>query len=140
MNELSDLNLDKLDLTTVPKNTDLQKLNKILNDNNFNDLTENIPNVKYTLFEASTLLNLDLLIIDSSIIPEYICCNPNITSSKLIKINLATTIQEKLLNQQLFYKARSLDGNLVFITQPYPFDKKTGKDIYSKLIKTNKLF
>ena len=140
MNELSDLNFDKLDLTTVPKNTDLGKLNKILNDNNFNDLTENIANVKYTLFEASTLLNLDLLIIDSSIIPEYVCCNPNITSSKLIKSDLSTTIQEKLLNQQLFYKARSLDGNLVFITQPYPYDKKTGKDIYSKLIKTNKLF
>ena len=140
MNQLSELNFDKLDLTTVPKNTDLNELNKIINNNNFNKMTEQIPSVKYTLFEASTLLNLDSLVTDSSIIPDYVCCNPNITSSKLITIDLTESIQEKILNQQLFYKATSLDGNLVLITQPYPYDKKTGKDIYNKLSTTNKLF
>ena len=138
MNELNGLNFDKLNLTTIPKTVNLKKLKRFINNNNFNKITETLD-VKYTALEASTILNLDSLISDSRIIPEYICCNPNITSSKLITIDFEL-IQEQLLNQHLFYKAKALDNNLVLITQPYPYDRKTGKDIYNKLTRIQKLF
>ena len=98
---LKDSNLDKLELSNVSKNIDLSQINDTLKNINFNTITNELKKVKYFLHEAESLTNLDNLLTDPNLIPEYICCNSSITSSKLITMDLYLS-QIKILNQKRF--------------------------------------
>jgi len=143
--EVLDFSLDnlnnesKIDLTKIPNTLDLEKLHNQLTNINFSDLTKRIKNVKYTVNEIETLNNLDTLIIDESVIPNYICCNPSITGSKLLTIDFFK-VEEKILSQDNFYYTNGLDSSLILITKPYPFNRQMGKKIYDSLDKVNALF
>jgi hypothetical protein len=136
---LKDSNLDKLELSNVSKNIDLSQINDTLKNINFNTITNELKKVKYFLHEAESLTNLDNLLTDPNLIPEYICCNSSITSSKLITMDLYLS-QIKILNQKRFYYTSTVDGSLALITQPYPYNVTVGKAIYERLNKVNEMF
>jgi len=135
----SGIDVEKLDLSNIPISLDLNLLKERLEYLNFNDVIKDFPNIEYSLMEANSLTNLDNLLTDPNLIPEYICCNPSITSSKLITMDLYP-VQLKILNQKRFYYTTTVDGSLALITQPYPYNITVGKEILEKLTKVNKIF
>jgi len=136
---LSVFDNSKIDINNIPKNYNLKYLREYLNQINFNKLVKDIPNVKYTMNELSSLLYLDNLIVDSIIIPDYICCNSHITSTQFINSDLYD-LQLKVLNQHKFYCTQSLDQSTTYITQPYPYNSLIGNSILKKLGKTIQLY
>ena len=136
---LSVFDISKIDVNNIPKNYNLKYIREYLNQINFNNLVKDIPNVKYTINELSSLLYLDHLIVDSIIIPDYVCCNPNITSTQFINTDLYD-LQLKVLNQHKFYCTKSLDQSPTYITQPYPYNSLIGNSILKKLGKTLQLY
>lgn len=129
----------KIDLNNIPKNYNLKYVREYLNQINFNKLVKDIPNVKYTMNELSSFLYLDHLIVDSTIVPEYICCNYRTTTTQLINTDLYD-LQLKVLNQNKFYCTKSLDQSPTYITQPYPYNSLIGNTIFKKLGKTLQLY
>jgi hypothetical protein len=135
----SNINLDKLDLSKIPNDFNLKFVKDYLNSINFNLLVNPINNVKYTIKEATSLIYLDYLIADSTIIPTYICCSPASISIQYINIDLQE-LETKLLNQDKFYCTQALDNSVTYITQPYPYNQVGGNYIYNALMDTLKLF
>jgi len=136
---LPGINLDKLDLSNIPKDLDLNYVKDYLTTINFNNVIKSINNVKYTIKEASSLLYLDYLVIDPTLIPSYICCSPTSNYNQYVVIDLEE-LQTKILNQNKFYCTTSLDGSITYITQPYPYNENMGNHIYNNLLNTLKLF
>jgi len=136
---LPGINLDKLDLSDIQNNFDFSYIKDYLNKINFNNLVESINNIKYTIKEASSIIGLDYLIVEPSIIPTYICCSPESVSIDYINTNLKD-LESKILNQNKFYCTQSLDKSITYITQPYPYNQIMGNKIYNSLTSTLKLF
>jgi hypothetical protein len=135
----SKIDLDKLDLSKIPNDFNLKFVKDYLNSINFNLLVNPIKNVKYTIKEATSLIYLDYLLIDPTIIPTYICCSPVSISIQYINIDLQE-LETKLLNQDKFYCTESLNKSVTYITQPYPYNQVAGNYIYNSLMDTLKLF
>jgi len=133
---LKDININKIDVNTIPKSVDLNDFKNKLESTNFNFVTKDIKNVKYSYADIDTLLNLNSLIVDISIIPDYMCCKPTI--GQLINMDFSQ-IEKKIIAQDSFYFTRGNDGSVSFITQPHPFEKKIGDAILESLISDNKL-
>ena len=127
---LSNINHEKIDIYSIPTSTKLTNLSNTLNNINFNSITNQIKNVKYSISDINTFFNLNTLITNPDIIPEFICCTP--ISGSLITFNFSK-IQEKILAQDIFYYTSEPDGALVLYTQPQPFDKLIGSTILSNL-------
>ena len=136
---LSGIDLDKLDLSIFPNNLDLKYIKDYLNTINFNTITKPINNVKYTIKEASSLLYLDYLIVDKTVVPDYICCSSNTFSNQYIYSDLQE-LQTKIINQNKYYCSKSLDESITYITQPYPYNQDIGNKIYNSLTTTLELF
>lgn len=136
---LSGINLDKLDLSSISNDLDLNYVKDYLTTINFNNTVKSINNVKYTIKEATSLLYLDYLVIDPTLIPSYICCSPTSNYNQYVVVDLEE-LQTKILNQNKFYCTTALDGSITYITQPYPFNENMGNHIYNNLINTLKLF
>lgn len=131
-NSLTNLNLDKIKSDEVPSDINIDYINKYLEQINFNEITKDIHNVKYSIRELMSFLYLDFLITDESIIPEYICCNESTNSTQIINFDLQE-LEKKILNQESFYCTSGIDNSVIYITQPYPFNKKIGKKIYNNI-------
>jgi len=129
-NALKNLNYDKINIKSIPKSTDLSNFSNILKANNFNTVTDKINNVKYSDKDAETILNLNSLLVDHNLIPEYICCTP--ITGELLTFDFKK-LQEKILAQDSFYYTSANDGSLIFITQPQPFDEIIGNTIIKNL-------
>jgi len=132
---LKDINVSKIDMKTIPKSVDLNDLKKKLESTNFNFVTKEIKNVKYSYADVDCLLNLNSLIVDTSVIPDYMCCKPTI--GQLINMDFSQ-IQNKIIAQDFFYYTHGNDGSLIFITQPHPFEKKIGNVILENLTSDSK--
>ena len=128
---LKNFAIKKIKMSTIPKSVNLNDLKKKLESTNFNFVTKEIKNVKYSYSDIDTLLNLNSLIVDTSIIPDYMCCKPTI--GQLVNIDFCQ-IQSKLLAQDLFYFTHANDGSLIFITEPHPYEKKIGNAILQNII------
>jgi hypothetical protein len=127
--------LKKIDMSTIPKSVNLNELKKKLEVTNFNFVTKEIKYVKYSYNDIETLLNLNSLIVDSSVIPEYMCCKPTI--GQLINMDFSQ-IEKKIIAQDYFHYTHGNDGSLIFITQPHPYEKKIGNAILENLISDHK--
>ena len=132
---LKDINVSKIDVKTIPKSVDLNDFKKKLESTNFNFVTKEIKNVKYSYADIDCLLNLNSLIVDTSVIPDYMCCKPTI--GQLITMDFSQ-IEKKIIAQDFFYYTHGNDGSLIFITQPHPFEKKIGNVILENLISDTK--
>ena len=129
-NALKNFNINKINIKTIPKSVDLNNFVEKLNSINFNIVTKDINNVKYSYNDIDSLLNLNSLIVDTSLVPDYICCSSTI--GNLINIDF-NDIQKKILAQDYFYYTHGNDGSLYFITQPHPYEKKIGNVILENL-------
>jgi len=130
--QLSGINLDKLDVKEIltTDNINLKSLNKKLNDMNFNQISQNFKNQQFSLHDINSLLNLNSILQDSSVVPAYKCCGS--TFGKVVNIDLCQTAT-KIVNQEKFFFAQGNDGSLVLITKPQPYDKKIGQTILNNL-------
>jgi hypothetical protein len=135
--ELKKFNTNKIDIANIPVNKKLNDLSKTLKTTNFNSVTSQIKNVKYSANDIDTLFNLNKLLVDCSVIPEYMCCKP--TMGNLINIDFMP-IQNKILAQSSFYYTNANDGSLLLITQPQPYDIKFGNTILQNLSKESALY
>jgi hypothetical protein len=135
-NILKNSEIRKINMTTIPKSVNLNDIKKKLESTNFNFVTKKIKYVKYSYSDIDTLLNLNSLIVDASIIPDYMCCKPTI--GQLINMDFSQ-IEKKIIAQDFFYYTHGNDGSLIFITQPHPFEKKIGNVILANLISDTKL-
>lgn len=135
-NILKNSEIRKINMTTIPKSVNLNDIKKKLESTNFNFVTKKIKYVKYSYSDIDTLLNLNSLIVDASIIPDYMCCKPTI--GQLINMDFSQ-IEKKIIAQDFFYYTHGNDGSLIFITQPHPFEKKIGNIILENLISDTKL-
>jgi hypothetical protein len=135
--ELKKFNTNKIDIANIPVNKKLNDLTKTLKTTNFNSVTSQIKNVKYSASDIDTLFNLNTLIPDCGVIPEYMCCKP--TMGNLINIDF-NSIQKKILAQATYYYTNANDGSLLLITQPQPYDMKLGNTILKNLSKDNALY
>ena len=135
--ELKQFNTKKIDIANIPVNKKLNDLSKKLKTTNFNSVTSQIKNVKYTASDIDTLFNLNTLIVDCSVIPEYMCCKP--TMGNIINIDFSG-IQNKILAQSSFYYTNGNDASLILITQPQPYDIKIGNTILQNLSLENVLY
>jgi hypothetical protein len=135
--ELQNFNTKKIDIANIPIRKNLKDLAKTLKTTNFNSVTSEIQNVKYTSNDIDTLFNLNTLIVDSSVIPEYTCCKP--TMGNIINIDFSS-IQNKILAQSSYYYTTANDGSLILITQPQPYDLTLGNNILKNLSKENLLY
>jgi len=129
---LSSINHNKIDVKTIPSNVNLDDLSNKLSNSNFNSIMNQIKNVKYSISDIKNLLNLNTLLINTNIIPEYICCSP--VKGELINFNFFK-IQDKILAQEIFYYSSEPDSSLLLFTQPQPFNKQIGNAILSNLTK-----
>lgn len=127
---LKNFNYEKIDISTVPTSVDLNKLKNKLISTNFNSITSKIKNVKYTVDDISTIDNLNSLITDPDIIPDFICCTP--ITGELLTFDFGV-IQDKLLSQGSYYSTSGNDGSIVLITKPHPYDINVGSAILSSL-------
>lgn len=135
-NILKNSEIRKINMSTIPKSVNLDDLKKKLETTNFNFVTKKIKHVNYSYSDIDTLLNLNSLIVDASIIPDYMCCKPTI--GQLINMDFSQ-IEKKIIAQDLFYYTHGNDGSLIFITQPHPFEKKIGNVILESLASDTKV-
>ena len=131
---LKNTEIKKIIIDNIPKSVNLNNLKNTLDSVNFNFITREIKNVKYSYRDIDTLLNLNSLMVDVSLIPEYICCSSNI--GQLINIDF-DQIEKKIVAQDTFYYTHENDGSLVLITQPYPYEKKIGNAILENYSSNN---
>jgi hypothetical protein len=120
---LKNTEIKKIRIDNIPKSINLNNLKNTLDSVNFNFVTKEIKNVNYSYGDIDTFLNLNSLIVDTSIIPEYMCCSSVI--GPLINMDFSF-IEKKINAQDTFYNTLSNDGSLSLITQPHPYDKKIG--------------
>lgn len=131
-NSLTNINLDKIKPGKIPDDINIDYIKKYLEQIKFNEVTKDIQNVKYSFNELMSFLYLDFLITDESIIPEYVCCNEATSSTQNVNFDLQE-LEKKILNQESFYCTSGIDNSVIYITQPYPFNKKIGKKIFNNI-------
>jgi hypothetical protein len=138
--KLSSINLKKLDIVSVVNKVETQELDKLrvkLEKINFNEVAKNFDNQQFTTYDINSLMNLNSLIKDKSVVPTYKCCTPNY--GKIVSIDLCQTAQ-KVLDQEKFFFANGNDNSLVLITKPQPYNKTIGQQMIKNLGEPSVLF